>query len=99
MISDRTEILILRSLVHDEEYGRKVLPFLKLDYFTERDERVIFECISEFYTKYNNKPSIESLLIDLSKRDTLNETEFKQIRETIRGFKNHEATRISMASR
>lgn len=91
MISDRTEILILRSLLHDEDYGRKVLPFLKSEYFTEHDERVIFDCISDFYTKYNNKPSVESLLVDLGKYDTLNETEFKRIRETVKSFKTHEA--------
>jgi replicative DNA helicase len=90
MPSDRTEILILRSLLHDEEFGRKVLPFLKPEYFTEHDERVIFGCISEFYTKYNNKPSVESLLVDLGKYDTLNETEFKRIRETVKSFKTHE---------
>jgi replicative DNA helicase len=90
MISDRTEIVILRSLLHDEEYGRKVLPFLKPEYFTEHDERVIYDCISDFYTKYNNKPSVESLLVDLGKYDTLNETEFKRIRDTVKGFKTHE---------
>jgi replicative DNA helicase len=90
MTSDRTEILILRTLLHDEEYSRKVLPFLKPEYFTERDERVIYDCISTFYTKYNKQPTVESLLIDLSKRDNLSETEFKSIRDIIKSFKTHD---------
>lgn len=94
MSADRTEILILRSLLHDEEFGRKVLPFLKPEYFTERDERVIYDCVSEFYTQYNAKPSVESLLIDLGKRDDLSETEFKSIREIIKSFKTHDAPDI-----
>jgi replicative DNA helicase len=90
MTNDRTEILILRTLLHDEEYGRKVLPFLKPEYFTERDERVIYDCISNFYTKYNKQPTVESLLIDLSKRDNLSETEFKTIKDIIKSFKTHD---------
>jgi replicative DNA helicase len=90
MTSDRTEILILRTLLHDEEYSRKVLPFLKPEYFTERDERVIYDCISTFYTKYNKQPTVESLLIDLSKRDNLSETEFKTIKDIIKSFKTHD---------
>jgi len=90
MTSDRTEILILRTLLHDEEYSRKVLPFLKPEYFTERDERVIYDCISTFYTKYNKQPTVESLLIDLSKRDNLSETEFKTIKDIIKSLKTHD---------
>ena len=86
-MSDRTETLVLRSLVKDEEYSRKVLPFLKTEYFTDRHEKVVFECINAFYTNYNKPPTVESLLIDLGKRETLTDSEFKAVRTIVKGFK------------
>ena len=86
MVADRTELIILRSLLHNEEYGRKVLPFLQPEYFTERDERVVFDAVAEFFSKYNKPPSVETLLIDLSKKDGLNEAEFKSVQTVIRSL-------------
>ena len=48
MSSSRLEITILRNLVHNEEYMRKVLPFVKSEYFTDESERTIYKIISEF---------------------------------------------------
>lgn len=92
MSTERPEILILRSLIHNEDYSRKVLPFLKSEYFSDKNERVIFNCIDEFYSKYNKNPSVESLLIDISKFDDLSESEFKVIKTLIKSFKDHTDT-------
>ena len=43
---DRIEKVILRNLVYNEEYLRKVIPFIEPDYFNERNERVVFEPVS-----------------------------------------------------
>ena len=40
---ERIETTILRNLIYDEEFSRKVIPFIQLDYFEQRIERVIFE--------------------------------------------------------
>ena len=54
---ERIEETILRNLVYDEEFYRKVVPFIKADYFIELQERVIFEEIQDFSTKYDKVPT------------------------------------------
>jgi len=83
MPNDRIEALVLRSLIHDEEYARRTLPFLKPEYFMDRNERVVFETIAAFITKYNKPPTVETVTIDLSNRDGLSEEEFKQGKELL----------------
>lgn len=68
---------ILKHLIYDEEYTRKVLPFLKVEYFTDKIERMVFEEIHHFLTKYNANPTIESLLIQLESKELIEE-EFKK---------------------
>jgi len=57
--------VILKNLIHNEEYLRKVLPFLNAEYFESKNERAIFNEIFEFTTKYNSPPPIESLRISV----------------------------------
>jgi replicative DNA helicase len=78
MPNDRIETLVLRSLIHDEEYARRTLPFLKPEYFMDRTERVVYETIAGFILKYNKTPTIETITIDLSNREGTSEEEFKQ---------------------
>lgn len=61
----RIETQILSNLVNNEDYVRKVIPFLKSEYFTETDDRVVFEKVSSYVAKYNNPPSKSALLIAL----------------------------------
>lgn len=56
---------IFANLIHNEEYARKVIPFIKSEYFEDAVDRVIFEQISSYVGKYNSFPSIEALTIDL----------------------------------
>lgn len=78
MPNDRIETLVLRSLIHDEEYARRTLPFLKPEYFMDRTERVVYETIAGFILKYNKTPTIETTTIDLCNREGTSEEEFKQ---------------------
>lgn len=57
------ELVILKNLIHNEEYLRKVLPFLKPEYFVGKKESAIFTSIIDFTNKYNTPPSIEALRI------------------------------------
>lgn len=78
-----TEHTILRCLQYDEEYCRAVLPFLKLDYFSGDAEKAVFNTISSFVTKYNNQPTKESLIIDLSNNPKIVDTVMKDAVEII----------------
>ena len=62
---NRVELTILKNLVHDDEYMRKVLPFLKEEYFTDSTDKVVFDLIQGFISKYNTIPTIEALEITL----------------------------------
>ena len=77
--AEKIERTALRNLIHNEDYTRKVLPFLKSEYFQDRSERVVFSEIQKFISQYNKRPTKETLQIDLGKRKDLNEDEYKQI--------------------
>ena len=75
---ERIEETILRNLIYDEEFYRKVVPFIKADYFIELQERIIFEEIQDFSTKYDKVPTKEVLNINLQNRSDLNDETFQQ---------------------
>ena len=58
------EVTILSNLVFNERYVRKVLPFLKEEYFTVRPQKVIFSEINEYVTKYDALPSVNTISIE-----------------------------------
>ena len=80
---ERIERTALKNLIHNDEYARKVLPFLKEEYFTERFDKILFREIHHFITKYNNLPTKEALSIELSNRKDVNETEYKSITDIL----------------
>ena len=80
---DKIEFLVLRSLLHNEEYLRKVIPFLKDEFFEDSDQRIVFDEISNFVTEYNNVPTKEVLTIEVGKRKDINEQQFRSITHLI----------------
>ena len=78
---ERIELTILRNLIFNEEYSRKVIPFIEPDYFEERKEKVIFEEITSFIVKYDSAITIEALNIEVENRTDLTDTELNEIRE------------------
>lgn len=77
------EKIILSNLVYNNDYARKVIPFIKNDYFQTWSDKVIFDLIDDYVKKYNEFPSKEALAIDLSNMEGLNEDTFKACKETI----------------
>lgn len=67
----KLEQTILKNLIYKEEYLRKVLPFLKSEYFSDRTEKTLFAEIESFTLKYNSAASIESLSISVKEKNTL----------------------------
>ena len=84
----RTEIVILKNLLQNEEYTRKVLPFLRTDYFTEHSDKTLYEKINNFITKYNSLPSQEALQIELSETK-MNEEEFRDSSQLLKDIDSH----------
>ena len=80
---DRVETTILRNLVHDEDYLRKVVPFIEPDYFSDRSDRLVFESIAEFVVKYDKPATQEILSIELENNTNVTEEEYKQIKQFI----------------
>jgi len=70
----------------DEDYLRRVLPFLKDEYFTDWSERRVFQHVKNFVEEYNNSPSNEALQISLQNDKNLTEEEFSKISEIINKF-------------
>ena len=64
MNNERIEFTILRNLIFNEDYTRKVLPFVNEIYFPKREEQILFQEINSFVMKYKNLPSKESILIE-----------------------------------
>ena len=80
---DRIEKVILRNLVYNEEYLRKVLPFIEPDYFNDRNERVVFEHITKYAAEYNSLITKEVLQIEIEDRRDITQDEVKNIYGTI----------------
>jgi len=76
MMLDRIEQTVLRNLIHDEAYMRRVFPFLKPEYFGDISDREVFKCIHRFISDYNACPTAEALDIALQKTN-LGEEQFK----------------------
>ena len=85
---DKVEFLILRNLIHNEEYVRKVLPFIKSDYFEDYNQKVVFEEISKFVEEYNQPATKEVLCIETEKRQDINDTSFQEITTLITNLEN-----------
>ena len=85
---ERIETTILRNLIYNEEYSRKVIPFIEPDYFEQRSEKVIFEEVTKFIVKYGSAITIEALNIETDNRTDLTETEIKEVRDINNSFKD-----------
>ncbi len=87
--------LILKNLHYNEEYTRKVLPFIKPDYFKERSEKVIFNEISSFVTDYGNIPTYEALVIQLSEK-SLSDDEYTETLDVLKEFHETSAETVDL---
>ena len=83
---ERIETTILKNLIYNEEYSRKVIPFIEPTYFEQRSEKVIFEEITQFIVKYGSAITTEALNIEVENRTDLNESEIKETRDICNSF-------------
>jgi replicative DNA helicase len=80
---DKVEILILRNLLHNEKYVRKVIPFIKSEYFEDTNQKVVFEEILKFVQEYTQPATKEVLCIEVEKRQDINDNSFKEITQMV----------------
>ena len=85
---ERIETTVLRNLIYNEEFSRKVIPFIQPDYFEQRSERVVFEEITKFIVKYGSAITIEALNIETDNRTDLTEAEVKEVRDINNSLKD-----------
>ena len=73
------ENTIIKNLIRNEDYTRKVLPFLKPDYFDKTTEKILFEESAKFIVEYDKCPTVEILSIECEKRKDINDDTYKEI--------------------
>ena len=78
----------LSELVGNEQYARKVLPFIRGEYFADRTERIVFEEIQKFVEKYNALPTKSSLEIEIDSRRDLNEDDIRRVLAVVKELEN-----------
>lgn len=77
------ETTILSHLIFNEAYARKVLPFLKEDYFQNHSDRTIYKLIDQYVKQYNNTPTKEVLQIELKNTDHLTESIYQDAKSLV----------------
>ena len=84
----RIETKILSKPVHDEQYCRKVIPFIKREYFSERKESILCRIILDFFSKYNKPLTKEILSIEVGNRSDINDKELVEINDYVSSLTN-----------
>ena len=92
----KLETTILRNLFYNEDFTRKVLPFIKEDYFTDKTEKIIFKQIEGFVNKYNNLPTYESVVIDLTDSKNITEPDLKSSVELLDVIKQDKSETVEL---
>jgi replicative DNA helicase len=87
---EKIEYLILRNLIFNEEFLRKVLPFLKEEYFEDESQKILFQAIKKFVDEYNKKPTKEILCIEVENLKELTQEQFNSIVHLINTFEDVE---------
>ena len=77
------ENTILSNLISNEDYGRKTIPYLRSEYFTDNDQRIVFGLIEEYVKTYNKFPNKEALSVDLHGLEGLTDSQFASIQSKI----------------
>jgi len=85
-MEQRIEQTILKNLIQSDTFSRKVLPFLKGEYFTENDERTVFQEVYSYFEKYTKTPTVEALLINLDNNTSLNDSVLKGSKSIVNSF-------------
>jgi replicative DNA helicase len=93
---NRLEQIILKNLIYNEEYTRKVLPFIRSDYFSDQSDKVLFKEIFEFVNQYKNLPTHESLVINITEKAQLTDAQVKGSLELLKEIESTKTEKVEM---
>lgn len=88
------ENTVLAGLLHNEDYMRRVIPFLSEDYFGDFTDKTIFKSIVKYISDYNGIPTREALRISIEEKDNISDDQYKTIVETINALEYDDKTDI-----
>ena len=77
---------ILSNLIHNEDFARKVSPFLKKEYFADHFENVVFQETQKFFAKFNRPITRDILRIEVQNREGLSSEQLAAINTYIDGL-------------
>jgi replicative DNA helicase len=83
---DKLEVIVLKNLVYNEKYCRKVLPFIKPEYFETHEERVVFEEINKYVQEYQTQPPLNAIAIECERRTDLSQDGFQNVLTLLKTF-------------
>ena len=89
-LNNTIEKTTLSNLITNDEYCRKVIPFIKPNYFELKEDRVVFEEIVKFVDKYKKQPTKVSLEVELENRRDLTDTEHQSVIKLIQSLNETE---------
>ena len=88
------EKTVLSNLVFNDEYYRRVYPYIKSEYFDDNNLKKVFETYSEYVDEYKEPPSVEALKISLDKRKDMNEDSYQNVMSTVDDLKQDPDTNL-----
>lgn len=92
---NRIESLILHSLIYNEPYTRKALPFITGRYFSHKKERFLFEKIGDYIEKYNSTPTPEVISLSISEASGITEQEETDILDYLNELTQMDVSNVS----
>jgi len=92
------ELVILQNLIYNDEFSRKVAPFLKKEYFHDQVEQLVFSAIQNFISTYNALPTKEAIVIDLDKKNNLTEPQFQELGKLINSLTDEDTPEMEWLS-
>ena len=81
--TSRIEFLVLKHLLNDEGYATRTLPYLKSEYFSEKNEKVVYQEIDKYLSQYNALPTKEALIIELDNNSKVSDEDFSRCSEIV----------------
>lgn len=86
---NRLEQTIIKNLIYNEDYTRKVLPFIRPDYFSNNAEKLVFKEVFEFTDTYKNLPTHEALVINFTSKKNITEEQVRDAISLLEEIKDH----------
>jgi replicative DNA helicase len=81
-------------LIYNESYTRKVLPFIRSDYFSDNIEKTVFKEVFEFVNKYKNLPTYEALVINFTESKSLTSEQVKESIDLIKELHSNREEKV-----